>query len=99
LVDVDGAGSVYETGIGLGRARTAQRETRRSAARGAENEVVLSVLLLWRRFAAALRVALREEDFTRVLSAGILLVVVGTVTYTFANGWSPVDGSTSRSRR
>jgi hypothetical protein len=53
---------------------------------------VLSVLLLWRRFAAALRVALREEDFLRVLSAGVLLVVVGTVTYTFGNDWSPVDG-------
>jgi Ion channel len=50
------------------------------------------VLLLWRRFAAALRVALREEDFARVLSAGVLLVLVGTVTYTFGNDWNPVDG-------
>jgi hypothetical protein len=45
-----------------------------------------------RRLAAALRVALREEDFERVLSAGAALIVIGTITFTLSNGWSAVDG-------
>ena len=45
-----------------------------------------------RRFAGALRVALREEDFARVLSAGVALVVTGTLAYTLGSGWSIVDG-------
>jgi hypothetical protein len=53
---------------------------------------MVSALLMWRRFAAALRVALRDEDFGRILGAGLLLIVVGTVTYTLGNGWSVVDG-------
>jgi hypothetical protein len=42
--------------------------------------------------ARALRVALRDEAFGRVLSAGLLLVLIGTLTYTFAGDWSVVDG-------
>jgi hypothetical protein len=53
---------------------------------------MLSALLMMRRLAAALRVALREEDFARVLSAGVLLVVIGTVSYSLGAGWSLVDG-------
>jgi hypothetical protein len=53
---------------------------------------VLSALLMIRRLAAALRVALREQDFARVLAAALLLVVIGTVTYTLGNGWSVGDG-------
>jgi hypothetical protein len=45
-----------------------------------------------RRLASALRVALRDEDFGRVLSAGIALIVIGTLAYTVGNGWSIVDG-------
>jgi hypothetical protein len=45
-----------------------------------------------RRVAAALRVALREEDFGRVLSAGVLLIVIGTLSYSLGSGWSVVDG-------
>lgn len=41
---------------------------------------------------AALRVALRDEDFGRVLSAGVALIVVGTITFTLAGDWSVVDG-------
>ena len=44
-----------------------------------------------RRFLGALRVALREEDFVRILSAGIALIAVGTLTITFGTGWSPID--------
>ena len=53
---------------------------------------MLSAFLMLRRLAAALRVALREEDFERVLSAGAALIVVGTITFTLSNGWSVVDG-------
>jgi hypothetical protein len=35
---------------------------------------------------------LREEDFARVLSAGVLLIIVGTLAYSFGNDWSLVDG-------
>jgi hypothetical protein len=36
---------------------------------------MLSALLMIRRLAEALRVALREEDFGRILSAGLLLII------------------------
>lgn len=45
-----------------------------------------------RRLLAALRVALRDEDFGRILGAGLLLIVIGTTTYSFGAGWSLVDG-------
>jgi hypothetical protein len=53
---------------------------------------MLSALLMWRRFVSAMRVALRDQDFARILGAALLLIVVGTVTYTVGNGWSVVDG-------
>ncbi len=53
---------------------------------------MVSALLMWRRFAAAMRVALRDQDFARILGAALLLIVVGTITYTLGNGWSVVDG-------
>lgn len=53
---------------------------------------MVSALLMIARLAAALRVALREQDFARVLAAALLLVVIGTVTYTLGNGWSIGDG-------
>lgn len=43
------------------------------------------------RVLGALRVALREEDFGRVLSGGLLLVLGGTVTYTFGTDWGIVN--------
>jgi hypothetical protein len=53
---------------------------------------MLSALLMLRRLGGALRVALREEDFGRILGAGAMLIAVGTVTFTLGNGWSMVDG-------
>ena len=53
---------------------------------------MISALLMLRRLAAALRVALRDEDFGRVLSAGLLLIVTGTLAYSLGGGWSVVDG-------
>jgi hypothetical protein len=45
-----------------------------------------------RRLAAALRVALRDEDFGQVLSAGLALIITGTLAYSLGAGWSVVDG-------
>jgi hypothetical protein len=53
---------------------------------------VLSAILIALRVLAALRVALREQDFGRVLSTGLFLVLVGTLTYTLGADWSVVDG-------
>ena len=38
------------------------------------------------RFVKALRVAVREEGFVQILGAGLLLVAVGTITYTTSPG-------------
>jgi hypothetical protein len=53
---------------------------------------MVSALLMVARLAAALRVALREEDFGRVLSAGLFLIITGTLAYSLGAGWSIVDG-------
>jgi hypothetical protein len=52
---------------------------------------VPSALLMMRRLAQALRVALRDEDFGRVLAAGLALIVIGTLAYSVGAGWSLVD--------
>jgi hypothetical protein len=44
------------------------------------------------RFAKALKVAVRDEGFVQILGTGILLVIVGTLTYTTSQDWSLVDG-------
>ena len=53
---------------------------------------MLSMLLVLRRLVSALRIALREEDFARIVAAGALLIVFGTITFTLGNDWSVVDG-------
>lgn len=54
---------------------------------------MLSAFSMLRRLAAALRVALREEDFARILAAALALVTIGTVTFTLSgDGWSVADG-------
>lgn len=46
-----------------------------------------------RRLVAALRIALREEDFARILAAALTLITIGTVTFTLSSdGWSVADG-------
>ena len=51
---------------------------------------MLSALLMFRRFEKTMRYAFREEDFGRVLGAGALLILVGTLAY-LGQGWSVVD--------
>jgi hypothetical protein len=45
-----------------------------------------------RRFLGALRVALRDQEFGRILVAAFTLVFVGTIAYTLGEDWSVVDG-------
>jgi uncharacterized membrane protein YkgB len=44
-----------------------------------------------RRLAAALRVALREEDFARILGAAFVLITIGTITFALGADWSVAD--------
>jgi Ion channel len=52
---------------------------------------MLSALMMLRRVSKAFRYAVREEEFLNVFGAGVLLVVIGTVTYTLGAGWNVVD--------
>jgi uncharacterized membrane protein YkgB len=60
--------------------------------RAANQGTVISALLMFRRLLGALRVALREEDFGRILGAALTLVIVGTLAYSVGNDWNVVDG-------
>jgi hypothetical protein len=53
---------------------------------------VLSAFLMFERFAKALEVAVRDDGFVQILGTGVLLVIVGTLTYTTSQDWSLVDG-------
>jgi Ion channel len=52
---------------------------------------MVSALMMLRRVVKALHYAAREEAFLPVLSAGVLLVVVGTMSYALGEGWHVVD--------
>jgi hypothetical protein len=63
----------------------------RSPEGGRESKTVLSALLMLRRVAKAFRYAVREDEFLNVFGAGVLLVLIGTVTYALGSGWNVVD--------
>ncbi|MET0749850.1 MAG: potassium channel family protein [Solirubrobacterales bacterium] len=44
------------------------------------------------RFAGAVKLAAKEENFVAIVGAAIALVVTGTVAYTLGEGWSLSDG-------
>jgi hypothetical protein len=52
---------------------------------------MLSALLMLRRLRSALLYARREEYWDRVAGAGVLLVALGTLTYTLNQDWHVVD--------
>jgi hypothetical protein len=54
--------------------------------------MVVSASLMFRRFIRALKHAMREEDFAPVLAAAAFLIALGTITYTFGNGWNIAEG-------
>jgi hypothetical protein len=47
---------------------------------------------MFRRMLGAIRHAAREESFAAVFAAGILLIAIGTLTYSLAEGWRVADG-------
>ena len=52
---------------------------------------MLSAWLMYRRFASAMKVAVRDEGFVQILGTAVLLVVVGTITYATSQHWNVVD--------
>jgi hypothetical protein len=47
---------------------------------------------MFRRMLGAIKYAAKEESFAAVFAAGILLIVIGTLTYSLAEGWRVADG-------
>lgn len=52
---------------------------------------MVSTLLMFGRVVKAFRYAVREEEFLNVFGAGVLLVVIGALTYALGSGWNVVD--------
>ena len=52
---------------------------------------MLSALMMLRRVLPALRYATREEEFVQIFGAAVLLVLIGTLTYTLGQDWNVVD--------
>ena len=53
---------------------------------------MLSVTSMLRRMLGAIKHAAKEETFAAVVGAAIVLVLVGTVTYSLGEGWNVADG-------
>ena len=53
---------------------------------------MLSVVRMLRRMLGRSKYAAKEENFAAVVGAAIVLILVGTVTYSLGEGWSVVDG-------
>jgi voltage-gated potassium channel len=52
---------------------------------------MLSALLMLHRVVRAVRHAIRDENFLPVGSAGVLLVFVGTLSYSLGEDWNVLD--------
>jgi hypothetical protein len=52
---------------------------------------MVSALLMLRRVLKAIHYAVREEQFLPVASAAVILVALGTLTYTLNQSWNVVD--------
>ena len=53
---------------------------------------MLPVVAMLKRMLGAIKHAAKEEGFGAVVGAAIVLILVGTVTYSLGEGWSVVDG-------
>ena len=53
---------------------------------------MLSVVTMLRRMLGAIRYAAKEENFAVVAGAAVILILVGTVTYSLGEGWNVADG-------
>ena len=65
--------------------------TGRSRPGPGEPRPMISALMMLRRVLPALRYAVREEEFGPIASAGLLLLVIGTVTYALGASWNVID--------
>jgi hypothetical protein len=54
--------------------------------------VVLSAIMMFRRFVRTVRRAASDPQFVPLAGASLALVVTGTIAYTLGEGWSVVDG-------
>jgi hypothetical protein len=52
---------------------------------------MLSALLMLHRVVRAVRIAVQDEEFLPVASAAVLLVFIGTLSYTLGEDWNVVD--------
>jgi hypothetical protein len=52
----------------------------------------LTVPPMLRRFVSAIKHARKEENFLAVAGAAVVLILVGTVTYSLGEGWSVING-------
>jgi Ion channel len=59
---------------------------------GCEPYDMVSVVTMLRRMLGAIKYAAKEESFAAVVGAAIVLVLVGTVTYSLGEGWNVADG-------
>jgi hypothetical protein len=76
---------------GSWRVSSLPRQRVGAAARAANPTAMLSALMMLRRVLPAFRYAISEEEFLPILSAGLVLIVVGTLTYTLGQDWHVVD--------
>jgi hypothetical protein len=53
---------------------------------------VVSVVSMFHRFVGAIKHAAKEENFAAIFGAAILLILIGTVTYSLGEGWNVIDG-------
>ena len=53
---------------------------------------MISVATMFRRFFQAIKYAAKEESFAAIFGAAILLILIGTVTYSLGEGWNVIDG-------
>jgi hypothetical protein len=54
--------------------------------------VVVSAILMIRRFVRTFRRAAKDAEFVPLAGASLALIVTGTLAYTLGEGWSLVDG-------
>lgn len=52
---------------------------------------MVSVVRMFQRLRDAIKYAAKEESFAAIFGAGVFLVILGTITYSLAEGWNVVD--------
>lgn len=52
---------------------------------------MISVVRMFQRLRDAIKYAAKEESFAAIFGAGVFLVILGTITYSLAEGWNVVD--------